>query len=306
MTAPRNKGYDSRAYYEPKPEYWNVPLMRNDEVIEQPVDHRTVTKRYTEQAVEFINANKDRPFFLYVAHNLPHVPLARFDEFVGHSKAGVYGDVVEELDASSGRILDALREAGIDRRTLVVFTSDNGPWLPFRDHAGSAGPLRQGKGATWEGGVRVPAIFWWPGTIKPKAVDEIGSAMDLFTTAGLLAGAETPTDRVIDGVDLRAPLLGTGASPRDTVFYYADDELRAVRKGAYKAHFVTSGAYGIGRPRAEHNPPLLFNLVDDPGEQHDVAKAHPDVIAAIREATAAHKATVKPAKPLFDEVAPRP
>ncbi len=305
MVARRDNGFQSRAYYEPKPEYWKVPLMRNREVIEQPVDHRTLTKRYTEQAVEFINANRERPFFLYLAHNLPHVPLARSAEFVGHSSAGIYADVVEELDASTGTVLDALRAAGIDQRTLVVFTSDNGPWLPFHAHAGTAAPLRQGKGTTWEGGVRTPTIFWWPGTIKPTVVTDIGSAMDLFTTAGLLAGAAIPTDREIDGVDLRAPLLGTGPSPRQTLFYYADNELRAVRKGAYKAHFITSGAFGIGRPRMEHNPPLLFDLTADPGEQHDVAKEHPEIVADIRKEAAAHNATVKPGKPLFDEIPPR-
>ena len=304
MTVPRNKGFNSRPYYEPKPEYWDVPLMRNAEVVEQPVDHRTLTKRYTDEAIGFIEANRERPFFLYVAHNLPHVPLATSEEFVGRSRAGVYGDVIEELDASTGRILDALREAGIDRRTLVVFTSDNGPWLPFHEHAGTAGPLRQGKGTTWEGGMRVPAIFWWPGTIEPGPVTDIGSAMDMFTTAGKLAGAEIPKDRPIDGVDLRAPLLGTGLSPRDTLFYYADEELRAVRKGDYKAHFITSGAYGIGRKRAEHTPPLLFNLAEDPGEQHNIADRHPEIIAEIRKETAAHKASIKPGKPLFDDSSP--
>ena len=138
--------------------------------------------------------------------------------------------MIEELDASTGRILDALKAASIDR-TLVVFTSDNGPWLPFGAHGGSAGPLRGGKGTTWEGGVRTPAIFWWPGTVKPAVVTDIGSAMDLFATAGALAGGELPADRVIDGVDLRAPLTGSGPSPRTTLFYYWDNELRAVRKG---------------------------------------------------------------------------
>ena len=304
MTVPRNRGFQSRPYYEPKPEYWNVPLMRNAEVLEQPVDHRTLTKRYTEEAVGFIKTNRERPFFLYVAHNLPHVPLATSEEFVGHSKAGVYGDVIGELDASTGRILDALRETGIDRRTLVVFTSDNGPWLPFHEHAGTAGPLRQGKGTTWEGGVRVPTIFWWPETIEPGVVAGIGSAMDLFTTAGKLAGAEIPKDKAIDGVDLHAPLRGTGPSPRDTLFYYADDELRAVRKGVYKAHFITSGAYGIGRQRAVHDPPLLFNLAEDPGEKHNIAAEHPDVIAEIRREMAAHKETIEPREPLFDGISP--
>ena len=304
MTVPRDNGYQTRAYYEPKPEYWNVPLMQGDKVIEQPVDHRTLTRRYTEQALSFIEANRTRPFLLYLAHNLPHIPLARSDEFVGHSSGGIYGDVIEEIDASTGRILDALKAAGLDRRTLVVFTSDNGPWLPFQEHGGSAGPLRSGKGTTWEGGVRTPAIFWWPGTVKPAVVTDIGSAMDLFATAGALAGAVLPADRVIDGVDLRAPLTGTGPSPRKTLFYYWDNELRAVRKGPYKAHFITSGAYGLGGARAQHDPPLLYNLAEDPGEQHDIAAAHPDVVADLMKEVAAHKAGLTPGKPLFDEQAP--
>ena len=301
MTVPRDNGLKTHAYYEPKPEYWDVPLVRNGEVIERPVDHRTLTRRYTEEALRFIDTNRDRPFFLYLAHNLPHIPLARSQEFVGHSNGGIYGDVIEELDASTGRILDALRAAGIDRRTLVVFTSDNGPWLPFETHGGSAGPLREGKGTTWEGGVRTPAIFWWPGTITPAVVTDIGSAMDLFTTAGRLAGAAIPSDREIDGVDLTAALRGTAHSPRHSLFYYWDSELRAIRKGPYKAHFITSGAYGIGGARAVHDPPLLFNLAEDPGEQHDIAAAHPDVVADLLKEAAAHKAAVKPGPPLFDK-----
>jgi arylsulfatase A len=307
MTVPRDNGYQTRAYYEPKPEYWNVPLVRNGEVIEQPVDHRTLTRRYTDEAVKFINEHRDGPFFLYVAHNLPHIPLARSEAFAGHSAAGMYGDVVEELDASTGRILDTLRSAGLDRRTLVVFTSDNGPWLPFGGHAGSAGPLREGKGSTWEGGVRTPAIFWWAGTVRPGVVTDIGSAMDLFTTAASLAGAKIPEDRPIDGVDLRAPLTGSGPSPRRMLFYYWDNELRAVRKDAYKAHFVTSGAYLPGTERQTHDPPLLFNLNDDPGEKRDVAAAHADVVADLIKEANAHKAAMKMGKPLFDErlTAPR-
>ncbi len=304
MTAPRNDGLKSAAYYDPKPEYWDVPLMRNGDVIERPVDHRTLTKRYAEEAVRFIEQNRTRPFFLYLAHNLPHIPLARSPEFAGHSAAGLYGDVVEEIDASTGRILDALTAAGLDRRTLVVFTSDNGPWLPFGSHGGSAGPLREGKGTTWEGGVRTPAIFWWPGTIRPSVVTDIGSAMDLFVTAARLAGADPPADRAIDGVDLRAPLTGLGPSPRRTLFYYWDSELRAIRKGPYKAHFITSGAYGEGEPRREHNPPLLYNLADDPGERHNIAALHADIVADLVQEAAAHRKTVVAGRPLFDDLLP--
>jgi arylsulfatase A len=302
MTVARDNGYDTKAYYDPKPEYWDVPLVRNGDEIERPVDHRTLTKRYTDEAVKFIEAHKDRPFFLYFAHNMPHIPLARSSDYVGHSAAGIYGDVVEEIDWSAGRIVDALRAAGIDRRTLVVFTSDNGPWLPFKTHAGSAGPLHGGKGTTWEGGVRTPAIFWWPGTITPGVVTDAGSAMDLFVTAARLAGAEPPSDRPIDGVDLRAALTGRGPVPPRTLFYYWDSELRAVRKGPWKAHFITSGAYGEGGARTEHTPPLLFNVADDPGEHYDVAAAHADVIADLQREVAAHRKALTPAKPLFDEL----
>jgi arylsulfatase A-like enzyme len=302
MTAPRENGLRSRAYYEPKPEYWDVPLMRNGETIERPVDHRTLTKRYTEEAVRFIDVNRRRPFFLYLAHNLPHIPLARSGDFVGRSAAGIYGDVVEEIDWSAGRVVDALKAAGLDRRTLVVFTSDNGPWLPFGAHGGSAGPLREGKGTTWEGGVRTPAIFWWPGTIRPAVVTDIGSAMDLFTTVIRLAGGEVPGDRPIDGVDLRSALTAGEPSPRQMNFYYWDNELRAVRKGNYKAHFITSGAYGEGEPRREHDPPLLFNLADDPGERHDIAPLHPDVVADLVREAQTHRQSVKPGPPLFDQL----
>ena len=306
MTVPRDNGTQTAAYYDPKPEFWDVPLMRNGEVVERPVDHRSLTRRYTEEAARFIDANEDRPFFLYFAHSLPHIPLARSADYVGHSAGGIYGDVVEEIDWSTGRVLDALRAAGIDRHTLVVFTSDNGPWLPFKTHGGSAGPLRQGKGTTWEGGVRTPAIFWWPGTVRPSVVTDIGSAMDLFVTAAKLAGAAPPTDRTIDGVDLRAPLTGTGPGPRHVLFYYWDSELRAVRKGAHKAHFITSGAYGEGDPRLEHNPPLLFNLSEDPGERHNIAAGHPDIVADLIKEAEAHRKTVAAAKPLFDELLPTP
>ena len=304
MTVPRNKGLQTEAYYEPKLEYWDVPLMRNTEVVERPADHRTLTKRYTEEALRFIAANSGRPFLLYLAHSLPHIPLARSDDFVGHSKGGMYGDVVEEIDWSTGQLLDALRGAGIDKRTLVIFASDNGPWLPFRAHGGSAGPLRDGKGTTWEGGVRTPAIFWWPGTVRPGVVTDMGSGLDLMVTAAALSGATLPSDRIIDGVDLGAALRGSGPSPRDTLFYYWDSELRAIRKGQYKAHFITSGAYGEGEPRTMHTPPLLFDLAEDPGERFNIAADHPGIVADLIREAERHRRTVAPVKPLFDELLP--
>jgi uncharacterized sulfatase len=212
MTVPRDRGWQTPAYYSPKPEYWDVPLMHGEQVIERPADHRTLTKRYTEHALRFIAENKNRPFYLYVAHSMPHIPLAASADFTGHSAGGRYGDVIEEIDWSVGEVLDSLRSSGVDRNTLVLFTSDNGPWLPFRDHGGSAGPLRQGKGTTWEGGVRTPAIFWWPGTISPGVVTGMGSGLDLLATSASLAGERVPNDRVIDSVDLTPALKGTGPS----------------------------------------------------------------------------------------------
>jgi arylsulfatase A-like enzyme len=270
------------------------------------VDHRTLTRRYTDEALRFIDANKSRPFFLYLAHSMAHIPLARSADYVNHSSAGVYGDVIEEIDWSTGQLLDALRAAGVDRETLVVFTSDNGPWLPFETHGGSAGPLRQGKGTTWEGGVRTPAIFWGPGIVQPGTVTDIGSELDLLKTAASLAGVPAPTDRILDGVDLSAPLRGTGSSPRHTILYYWDSELRAVRKDRYKAHFITSGSYATGDPRATHARPLLFDLAADPGERFEIGEAHADVVADLVREADAHRHTVTPTRALFDELLPTP
>ena len=198
------------AFFDPKVEYWNVPLMRDEEIIERPANQNTITKRYVEEAVQFIEKSKDKPFFLYLAHSLPHVPLFTSDEFRDTSPRGLYGDVVEEIDAGVGRILKTLKDQGIAENTYVVFTSDNGPWLTYKQHGGSAGLLREGKGSTYEGGMREPCIMWWPGTIKPAEINDIGATMDLYTTMIKLAGGEVPTDRVVDGLDLRPVLFGQG------------------------------------------------------------------------------------------------
>ncbi|MBN2023008.1 MAG: sulfatase [Pirellulales bacterium] len=293
-TAPRN------ASVNPKPEYFNVPLMRDAEVVERPADQTTLTKRYTEEAIGFIKANRDRPFFLYMAHTMPHVPLHRSEKFVGRSRRGIFGDVVEEIDDAVGRIVQTLGELGLDRRTLVVFTSDNGPWLSFNEHGGSAGLLRGGKGSTWDGGMREPAIFWWPGTIPPGTVHEMGSTMDLFVTCSRLGGATVPDDRPLDGVDISPALLGTGPSPRQTMFFYRGTKLFAVRHGQYKAHFSTQPGYG-GEPAAKHDPPLLFDLGRDPGEKRDVAKDHPDAIAQIRKIVEEHESGLVRAETQLEE-----
>lgn len=273
---------------------YNVPLMRGEEIVERPADQRTITRRYTEEATGFIAANKDKPFFLYLAHNLPHIPLFRAPEFKDTSTAGIYGDVIEEIDWSVGQVHSALEKHGIADNTLLVFTSDNGPWLSFKTHGGSAGLLRDGKGSTWEGGMREPTVFSWPGRIKPGIVHDIGSTLDLFPTAMSLAGLPVPADRTYDGHDLSPVIFGTGPSPRDELFYYHGQQVFAVRKGAFKAHFKTKTSYVGQREAVVHDPPLLYNLDLDPSEKHDIAKQHPEVIAQLRELVAKHSASVEP------------
>ena len=279
-------------FWNPRIEYWNVPLMRNEKVIERPADQRTITKRYTGQAIEFIREHRDRPFLVYLPHNLPHVPLFRSKAFAGTSARGLYGDVIEEIDAGVGRILDTLKKLKLDDNTLVWFTSDNGPWLIFGDHGGSAGLLRDGKGSTWEGGMREPAIAWWPGTISAGSVtQELGTTMDIYTTCLELAGADIPRDRPVDGLDLTPVLRGTGPSPRRTVYYYRGTRLMAVRHGPWKAHFITQSAYGRQEP-VKHDPPILYHLGHDPSEKRDVARDHPKVIETIERIAAEHRAGV--------------
>jgi arylsulfatase A-like enzyme len=292
------------AFWDPKSEYWNVPLMRDEEIIERPADQNTITKRYAEEAVRFIEAKRNEPFFLYLANNLPHVPLFTSDEFRGTSRRGLYGDVVEEIDAGVGRILDTLKKHNLAENTFVVFTSDNGPWLPFQTHGGSAGLLREGKGCTYEGGMREPTIMWWPGKIKPGIVRDMGATMDLYTTIVTLGGGDVPTDRVVDGLDLSPALFGQGPSPRQTMFYYRGMRLFAVRKGPYKAHFITQTGYQGDKP-VKHDPPVLYHLEHDPSEKYDVAKDHPDVIADIMNEVAKHRAALKPGEDQLAKVIQR-
>ncbi|HEX6069762.1 MAG TPA: sulfatase [Longimicrobiaceae bacterium] len=271
-----------------------LPLMRNEEIIEQPADQTTLTRRYTEVAIDFMRANRDRPFFIYLPHTFPHVPLYASDAFRGRSPRGIYGDVVEEMDWSVGRILEALREMGIAERTLVVFTSDNGPWLTQGLEGGTAGLLREGKGSTWEGGMRVPAIAWWPGTIAPARVSQaLATTMDLFPTAVAMAGATPPADREMDGVSLLPLLRGEREEVRETVFFYRGTRLFAVRKGAWKGHFVTQSGYG-GGPAQTHEPLALYRLDQDPSEIHDVAADHPQVVAELLAEAERHRATLAP------------
>ncbi len=287
--APR--GRDS--FWDPKVEYWNVPLMRDLKIVERPADQTTITRRYAEEAASFIKKNKDEKFFLYLPHSLPHVPLFRSKEFEGKSLRGLYGDVIEEIDWSVGHVLQTLRDLKLDDNTIVWFTSDNGPWLTFNDHGGTAGLLREGKGTTWDGGMREPSICWWPGTIPAGQVSaELGTTMDIYATSLALAGASLEKDRIVDGYDLTESLKGNSKSPRDIVYYYRGTRLMALRKGPWKAHFATQESYTGNNKRIEHDPPVLYNLEVDPSEKWNVAEKHPEVIAEIKAAADAHGKTV--------------
>ncbi|MEQ8764848.1 MAG: sulfatase [Planctomycetota bacterium] len=275
---------------EPKSEYFNVPLMRDEEIVERPATQETLTRHYTDAAIDFIERHREGPFFLYLAHSMPHVPLFRSKEFEGRSLRGYFGDVIEEIDFNVGRIIDTLRRTGLDENTIVVFTSDNGPWLSYRDHGGSAGLLRQGKGSTWEGGMRVPTIVWGPGHVKPGVVTELGSTLDLLPTFAQLAGAKLP-ETTLDGVDLSPVLAGTGPGARSSMIFYRGAEIYAARLGNHKAHWITRSGYG-GDAAKPHDPPLLFDLAIDPSESHNLAEAHPEVIERIAAFVAEHRASV--------------
>ena len=292
---------DATQRLDQRAEWWAAPLFRNEELIEKPADQSTLTRRYTAEALKFIHDHRGGPFFLYLAHTFPHVPLFASDKFKGRSRRGLYGDVVEEIDWSTGQVLEALRRQRLDSRTLVFFTSDNGPWLTQNEAGGSAGPLREGKGSTWEGGMREPGIAWWPGRVPAGVVThELACTMDLFTTSLKLAGAKVPEDRIIDGVDLAPVLFGAGPSRREVFFYYRGTRLYAARKGPYKAHFITRSAYGPDPP-VVHDPPLLFNLSHDCAEKFDVAALHPEVLADLAAEVRRHSATVKPGKCQLEE-----
>jgi len=256
-----------------------VPLVRNEEVIDYPVDQSTLTRRYTEEAVRFITANKDKPFFLYLPHTMPHVPLFASGKFKDTSKRGLYGDVIEEIDWSVGQILDTLKKLGIEGETCVVFTSDNGPWLSKGKNGGCALPLRGGKFTVYEGGMREPCIMRWPGRIPAGTeCSEIAASIDLLPTFAKLAGAKVPTDRVIDGENIWPLMSGAAGAktPHEAYFYLRGNAVGAVRSGDWKLHVGRTVRRKGKAPQTV--PSQLYNLREDISEKKDVAAAHPDVV----------------------------
>jgi len=275
--------------------YPDLPLVEGDQVVAHDPDQTQLTTWYTERAVRFIEKNKDRPFFLYVPHSMVHVPLHVSDKFKGKSKQGLFGDVVMEVDWSVGQILDTLRRLKLDKDTMVVFCADNGPWLSYGDHAGSAQPLREGKGTPFDGGQREPTIMWWPGRIPAgKVCREPATTMDMLPTIAGRSGAKLPAHQ-IDGKDIWPLASGQpGAqSPHEAFFYYSGWNLNAVRSGPWKLHFPHGYRTLGGRPGGTGGIPAkyqqakidlaLFNLETDVGEQHNVADQHPDVVERLQQ-----------------------
>jgi len=268
----------------------DLPLIEGERVIEYNPDQTQLTTWYTEHAVKFIEKNSDRSFFLYLPHSMAHVPLFVSDKFKGKSEQGLYGDVMMEIDWSVGQILSTLKRLGIDKKTLVIFSSDNGPWLSYGDHAGLAKPLREGKGTTFDGGQRESTIMRWPGQIPAGTVcDEPASTIDILPTIAGLTGAQLPA-HTIDGKNIWPLMSGKwGAkSPHEAFFYYRGYALEAVRSGKWKLHLPHSYRSLGGRKGGTGGQPVkyeqakislaLFDLKKDIGEQHDVSSQYPDVV----------------------------
>jgi arylsulfatase A-like enzyme len=266
-----------------------VPLVRDDKVAELLTDdqQRTIVERYTAEAVEFIKDSKGKPFFLYMPHTAVHIPLFPGKDFDGKSDNGPFGDWVAEVDWSVGEVLAAIRENGLDEKTLVIFTSDNGPWIGWVKDVTSAGPLRGSKGSTWEGGVRVPTIARWPGRIPAgTSCDAVAGTIDLLPTMVTLAGGTVPSEPVIDGRDLSGLLFGTAAeSPREAHYYFSSGDLDAVRQGRWKL-VVAPQPEKMGRdaPKvpASMESPRLYDLDADIGETTNVAADHQEVVKKLR------------------------
>ena len=276
-----------------------LPLIKNNDKIREMKtldDQSELTTIYTETAVDFINRNKKNPFFLYMAHSMPHVPLAVSAKFKGKSSQGLYGDVIMEIDWSVGEVMKALEKNGLDKNTLVVFTSDNGPWLNFGNNAGSTGGLREGKGASFEGGQRVPCIMKWPGVIAEGTIcNKLASTIDLLPTFATITKSSLPENK-IDGVNILPLLLGDeNANPRETfLYYYRKNSLEAIRKDSWKLVFAHPGRTYIGfKPGVNGFPgPTnenfqhedgLYDLRRDPGERYDVKEYYPEIVAELKK-----------------------
>ena len=282
---PTRHGFDSYFGIPYSNDMSSVVYLRNNTVEDFRVDQRYITQRYTQEALAFIDQNKTGPsFFLYVAHNMPHIPIYASPAFVGKSGRGLYGDVIEELDWSVGQIMLKLRDSGLEENTLVIFSSDNGPWLVMGEDGGSAGPLREGKQTPFEGGMRVPAIAYWKGKIPAAQTNtDLATMMDWFPTLTKLGGGRLPTSRPIDGEDLWPVLTGTGKRTGQQMAYYNNGKLEAFRLGEWKLKLPYAGNAGNpGQKAVAAHPLLLTNLRQDVSEQTNLVEQNPVKVAELR------------------------
>ncbi len=255
-------------------------------------DQETLTVDYTREAVKFIKENQGNPFFLYIPYSMPHLPISTTDQFRGQSPGGLYGDVIETIDWSVGEVIKTLRALKLEENTLMIFASDNGPWLDLPErmlqrgvkpwHQGTAGPLRDSKASTYEGGIRVPGIFYWKGIIPAGQVSsEIASSLDIFPTLVAIAQAQLPEGKKLDGYNLLPFLTAKASSPRLDFYYFRDRTLEAVREGDWKLRYSNHRKPGV----SENDPvePELFNLKDDPGEKYNQAQDQPQILERLRK-----------------------
>lgn len=279
---------------------YELVVYEQEKEVEREPEQTQLTSRLTEKAVHYIQAHQKESFFLYLAHPMPHFPVYSSADFQGVSDGGDYGDTIEELDWSVGKILHTLKETGLAKNTLVVFTSDNGPWLPYKERAGSSGPLKDGKNSHYEGGFRVPCVIWG-GMVTPGHITQMGSTLDLLPTFCELAGVKLPSDRVYDGTSLVGVLQNSKAlSPRDEFYFYRGSLLYAVRKGKYKLQYMDKSAYGKDKVIV-YDTPKLYDLGADPEERYDIAVAHPEVVREINRMVADHQHSFRIAESIFDK-----
>jgi len=282
---------------------WNTPLMRDTQIIELPVDQRTVTRRYTDEAIRFVETNKDKPFFLYLPHSMPHIPLFVPDNVYDSNPKNAYTCVIEHIDTECGRLIQTIRDLKLDKNTYIIFTSDNGPWLQFNHHAGNADPLRDGKGTTFEGGQRVPCIVWGPGRIPAGAQSNaLTSTIDLLPTIATLSGHPlTPTQK-IDGLDITKSLTSNAKSPRTEFIHYSSvGTLEGIRQGDWKL-LVKRQKKGRKKKANKKVQTMLFNLSDDIGEQTNLAEKHPEKVKALTALMTKRDAEITAnARPVFKQ-----
>lgn len=284
------------------PKFQDIALMCGNDTLEMNPDQSVLTALYTEQTIAFIKKHKHTRFFVYVPYSMPHTPLHPGKNFVGKSTRGTYGDAVEEVDWGVGEILRVLKEEQLDKNTIVWFMSDNGPWLIQRQDGGSAGLFRDGKGSTWEGGMRVPCFVQWPAHIRSEVNQHTVNAMDVYATCIKLAGGDIPTDRIVDGQDVTAYLTKahTGEAKKEIPFFYygINNQLMAVRKNEWKLHVKTYSQLGLDYFAGKL--PLLFNLYNDPSEKYDLSDSNPEIVEELQQLIRQQNEAVGATKHFFE------